>query len=150
MFDMGFLPDIRRILAELPARRQNLLFSATMPKQIRGLADDILRNPHVVELADATPAETIDHGLYLVADQRKRDLLHLLLEGDDCESAIVFTRTKHRARRLAEQLGRAGHRAVSLQGNMSQNQRDPSHAQFPNSPPTMYWWRQTLQLAVST
>jgi len=124
MFDMGFLPDIRKILAALPARRQNMLFSATMPKEIRRLTDSVLSDPHVVELADSAPASTVDHGLYMVAEQRKRDLLQLLLSGDDCESAIVFTRTKHRARRLAEQLSKAGHRAVSLQGNMSQNQRD--------------------------
>jgi ATP-dependent RNA helicase RhlE len=124
MFDMGFLPDIRRILEALPARRQNLLFSATMPAEIRRLADDLLTDSHVVELADAAPAATIDHALVLVAETRKRDLLDHVLNGDDCDSAIVFTRTKHRARRLAEQLSKAGHRAVGLQGNMSQAQRD--------------------------
>jgi len=124
MFDMGFLPDIRRILAALPARRQNLLFSATMPKEIRRLADDLLRDPHVVELADSAPSATIDHALCLVSEPRKRALLEHMLTGDDCDSAIVFIRTKHRARRLAEQLCRAGHRAVGLQGNMSQSQRD--------------------------
>jgi ATP-dependent RNA helicase RhlE len=124
MFDMGFLPDIRRILAALPEDRQNLLFSATMPKEIRHLADDVLYEPHVVELSHSAPAETIDHGLYLVAESRKRELLDHVLEGDDCDSAIVFTRTKHRARRLADQLTRAGHKAVGLQGNLSQNQRD--------------------------
>jgi ATP-dependent RNA helicase RhlE len=124
MFDMGFIPDIRRILAALPKRRQNLLFSATMPKDIRHLADDLLNNPHVVELADAAPASTIDHALYLVAEQGKRALLEHMLAGDDCDSAIVFTRTKHRAKRLADQLSKAGHRAVGLQGNMSQSQRD--------------------------
>ncbi len=124
MFDMGFLPDIRRILATLPARRQNLLFSATMPKDIRRLADDLLTDPHVVELADAAPAATIDHALYLVTERRKRALLEHMLAGDDCDSAIVFTRTKRRASRLAEQLSKAGHRAVGLQGNMSQSQRD--------------------------
>jgi len=124
MFDMGFLPDIRRILGKLPAQRQNLLFSATMPKEIRRLADDLLRNPHVAELADAAPADTIDHALVLVPERRKRDLLEHVLSSDECDSAIVFTRTKHRARRLAEQMSRAGHRAVGLQGNMSQGQRD--------------------------
>jgi ATP-dependent RNA helicase RhlE len=130
MFDMGFLPDIRRILKVLPARRQNLLFSATMPKEIRGLADDLLTNPHVVELANTAPVATIDHALYLVAEQRKRDLLERMLADDDCDSAIVFTRTKHRARRLAEQLSKAGHRAVGLQGNMSQAQRDKAMRGF--------------------
>ena len=124
MFDMGFLPDVRRILATLPPARQNLLFSATMPREIRRLADDLLTNPHVVELADSAPASTVDHALYLVAERRKRALLEHLLNGDDCDSAIVFIRTKHRARRLAEQLSKAGHRAIALQGNMSQSQRD--------------------------
>ncbi len=124
MFDLGFLPDIRKILGALPERRQNLLFSATMPKDIRRLADELLRDPLVVELADAAPATTVDHALYLIAEQRKRALLEHLLKSDECDSAIVFTRTKHRARRLAEQLSKAGHRAVGLQGNMSQSQRD--------------------------
>jgi ATP-dependent RNA helicase RhlE len=124
MFDMGFLPDIRRIIKAVPQRRQNLLFSATMPKEIRHLADNLLRDPHVVELADAAPASTIDHALYLVAEQRKRDLLDHILESDECDSAIIFIRTKHRARRLAEQLSKSGYRAIGLQGNMSQGQRD--------------------------
>jgi ATP-dependent RNA helicase RhlE len=124
MFDMGFLPDIRRILGFLPHDRQNLLFSATMPKEIRRLADDLLTGPHVVELAGKAPAATIDHALVLVSEQRKRDLLEHVLTGDDCDSAIVFTRTKHRARRLADQLCRAGHKAVGIQGNLSQNARD--------------------------
>jgi ATP-dependent RNA helicase RhlE len=124
MFDMGFLPDLRRILAALPPKRQNLLFSATMPREIRALANRLLQNPHVVELAHCGPAKTIDHALVSVREDRKRDLLHRLLTEDDCQSAIVFTRTKHRAKRLAQQLDRAGHRAVGLQGNMSQGQRD--------------------------
>ena len=124
MFDMGFLPDLRRILKALPPKRQNLLFSATMPREIRALADGLLQSPQVVELAHSSPAETIDHALVSVREDRKRDLLHSILNEDTCESAIVFTRTKHRARRLAQQLDRAGHRAVGLQGNMSQGQRD--------------------------
>ncbi|MBN1654266.1 MAG: DEAD/DEAH box helicase [Deltaproteobacteria bacterium] len=124
MFDMGFLPGIRKILAALPARRQNLLFSATMPKEIRRLADELLTDPLVVELADTAPAATVDHALYMVAETRKRDLLQHMITSESCKSAIVFTRTKHRARRLAEQLSKAGHRAVGLQGNMSQAQRD--------------------------
>jgi len=124
MFDMGFLPDVRRILAALPRDRQNLLFSATMPKEIRGLASEILDDPHVVELAHTAPAETIEHALYPVAEGRKRALLDKVLAEEGCDTAIVFTRTKHRARRLAQQLTKAGHRAIGLQGNMSQPQRD--------------------------
>jgi ATP-dependent RNA helicase RhlE len=123
MFDMGFLPDIRRILAALPATRQNLLFSATMPKEIRRLADNILNNPHVVELNHTQPLKTIEHALYPVDETRKLDMLQHVLAGDDFTSAIVFTRTKHRAKRLAFKLERAGHRAVALQGNMSQAAR---------------------------
>jgi len=130
MFDLGFLPDIRRILKALPARRQNLLFSATMPKEIRGLVDDLLTDPHVVELADTAPVATVDHALYLIAEGHKRALLEHLLAGEDCDSAIVFIRTKHRARRLAEQLWKAGHSAVGLQGNMSQAQRDRAMGGF--------------------
>ncbi len=124
MFDMGFLPDIRQILNALPDNRQNLLFSATMPKEVRRLANEVLDKPHVVELANAAPAGTIDHALFPVSERRKRDLLEHMLQNDNCDSAIVFTRTKHRARRLADQLCKAGHRAVGLQGNMSQSQRD--------------------------
>ncbi len=130
MFDMGFLPDIRKIIGRLPSSRQNLLFSATMPKEIRGLADDLLRDPHVVELADAAPATTIDHALYPVNEKRKRALLGHMLRQEDCSSAIVFVRTKHRARRLAEQLGKSGHKAIALQGNMSQGQRDRAMKSF--------------------
>jgi ATP-dependent RNA helicase RhlE len=130
MFDMGFLPDIRRILKALPEDRQNLLFSATMPKEIRHLADNLLYEPHVVELADKAPASTIDHALYHIGESRKRALLDHVLENDNCDSAIVFTRTKHRARQLAKGLIQAGHRAVALQGNMSQSQRDKAMAGF--------------------
>ncbi len=130
MFDMGFLPDIRAILATLPARRQNLLFSATMPREIRRLADEVLHQPHVVELAGTAPAATIEHSLVMVSERRKRDLLDHLLRGEDCNSAIVFTATKRRARQLAEQLCAAGHRAVGIQGNLSQNRRDQAMSGF--------------------
>jgi ATP-dependent RNA helicase RhlE len=122
MFDMGFLPDIRKIVAAVPEDRQNLLFSATMPSEIRRLADRVLRDPHVVEL-NHTPLETIEHALYPVGEGSKLDLLEHVLAGDDFVSAIVFTRTKHRAKRLAQKLDRAGHRVVALQGNMSQGAR---------------------------
>ncbi len=124
MFDLGFLPDIRRIIARLPEERQNLCFSATMPREIRKLADEMLDEPHVVELAHTAPAERIEHFLVPIDEGRKRALLDRVLAEDDCESAIVFTRTKHRAKRMAQQLDKAGHRAVALQGNMSQSQRD--------------------------
>jgi len=130
MFDMGFLPDIRKIMSALPDHRQNLLFSATMPTEIRSLANKLLKNPHVSELADAAPAATIDHALVMVAERRKRDLLEHFLQSSECESAIVFTRTKHRARRLADQLAKAGHKAVGIQGNLSQAKRDQAMRGF--------------------
>lgn len=124
MFDMGFLPDVRRIIAALPHDRQNLLFSATMPSEIRGLANQLLHHPHVVELSHSRPASTIEHALYRVEDHQKLGLLAHVFSEEAFVSAIVFTRTKHRAKRLAQQLVRSGHRAVALQGNMSQTQRD--------------------------
>ena len=124
MFDMGFFRDVRKILAALPEDRQNLFFSATMPAEVRKLADELLWEPHVAELAHSKPVAQIAHAVYPVAEDRKRELLDHLLAQDDCGSAIVFTRTKHRAKRLAQQLDRKGHRAVALQGNMSQPQRD--------------------------
>ncbi len=123
MLDMGFLPDIKRILARLPTRRQTLLFSATMPTEIRSLADHVLYEPHVVELAHSMPVATIEHALYPVEKTRKAALLRHLMDADEFKSAIVFLRTKHRAKRLARDLDRDGYRAVALQGNMSQGQR---------------------------
>ena len=104
MLDMGFLPDLRKILKRLPATRQTLLFSATMPEDIRGLAHDILRQPVTVQVGDMTPVATVAHALYPVEQPRKTDLLLQLLYHTDTESVLVFTRTKHRAKRLAEQL----------------------------------------------
>jgi ATP-dependent RNA helicase RhlE len=130
MFDMGFFRDVRKILAVLPKRRQNLLFSATMPREVRSLADQVLRDPCVVELAPSRPSEAIEHFLYSVDESRKRGLLDHVLSSDDCKSAIVFMRTKHRAKRTAQQLERRGLRAVALQGNMSQAQRDRAMAGF--------------------
>jgi ATP-dependent RNA helicase RhlE len=130
MFDMGFLPTIRRILAALPSERQNLLFSATMPAEVRVLTAQLLRRPHVVELAHSRPAETVEHALYPVEAERKLDLLRHLLSEEGFTSAIVFLRTKHRAQRLSLQLGKLGHKAVALQGNMSQPQRDRAMSGF--------------------
>lgn len=124
MFDMGFLPDVRRILRALPARRQNLLFSATMPREIRRLADEVLQRPKVVELAHSKPAETIEHALLHLAEGDKFITLARLLSEESCRSAIVFLRTKRRAKKLAERLAKRGHGAVALQGNMSQGQRE--------------------------
>ena len=123
MFDMGFLPDIRKILQRLPAKRQILLFSATMPPEIRALVNDILRDPVTVQIAHSKPAATVDHALYPVAQTQKAAMLLALMKKIGAGSVLVFTRTKHRAKRLAAQLGASGYRAASLQGNLSQRQR---------------------------
>ncbi len=130
MFDIGFLPSIQRIVKLLPDDRQNMLFSATMPKEIRSLADNLLFEPHVVELAHSKPLDTIEHFVYTTPDSKKLELLKHVLDEDGFNSAIVFSRTKFRAKRLADQLTRHGHTAVALQGNMSQAQRDKAMAGF--------------------
>jgi len=124
MFDIGFLPSVRRIIKELPKDRQNLLFSATMPREIRGLADQLLYKPHVAELAHSSPADTIEHAVFSIAGPKKTELLRWVLSEEGFRSAIVFCNQKFRAKRLAEQLSRWGHHAVALQGNMTQGQRD--------------------------
>ncbi len=124
MFDMGFLPDIRRILKHLPQKRQNLLFSATMPDDIRHLASVILKDAVTVQIDITKPVSTITHALYPVEQHLKTALLKELLKITSTGSVLVFTRTKHRAKRVAEQLGHAGFSVTSLQGNLSQNRRE--------------------------
>jgi ATP-dependent RNA helicase RhlE len=123
MFDMGFLPDVRRILKHLPSARQTLLFSATMPDDIRRLAREILRDPVTVQVGDLQPVAAVAHALYPVESHLKTELLIQLLYHTDTESVLIFTRTKHRAERLAKQLKQAGFSAASLQGNLSQTRR---------------------------
>ena len=123
MFDMGFLPDIRKIIKHVPAKRQTLLFSATMPDDIRRLAREVLRAPVTVQVNPPAPASTVAHALYPVDQHLKTALLLELLRHTDTESVLIFTRTKHRAKRVGQQLEKAGYRAASLQGNLSQNRR---------------------------
>ncbi|HKZ07134.1 MAG TPA: DEAD/DEAH box helicase [Methylomirabilota bacterium] len=124
MLDMGFLPDIRRILGRLPARRQTLLFSATMPAPIAALAREFLRDPLPInQERKAAPATGITHAVYPVPQEAKSALLRALLGGSDMRSVLVFTRTKHRCNRLAEQLTRQGVAAERIHGNRSQAQR---------------------------
>ncbi|MEX2540497.1 MAG: DEAD/DEAH box helicase [Trueperaceae bacterium] len=123
MFDMGFLPAIRRIMKHVPDSAQRLLFSATMPDELRQLTKGVLRTPEVVEIGRAAPAKTVAHALYPVASQQKTELLKFLLRRDDARSVLVFTRTKHGAKRLAAQLDRENFFVASLQGNLSQNKR---------------------------
>ncbi|MCU0577514.1 MAG: DEAD/DEAH box helicase [Desulfobacterota bacterium] len=123
MFDMGFLPDIRRIVRLLPGKRQNLLFSATMPDDIRRLSTEVLHDAVTVQINHTRPLETISHSLYSVEQHLKTALLKELLKCTKTDSVLVFTRTKHRAKKLAQQLDQSGFSAASLQGNLSQNQR---------------------------
>ncbi len=128
MCDMGFLPDIRRILKHLPTQRQTLFFSATMPDDIRALSSEILNNPETVQIGMIAPPKTVSHAFYPVPDAKKKSLLISLMgdisrKQEDGERMLVFTRTKHRARNLARDLEKQGYRATALQGNMSQNAR---------------------------
>jgi ATP-dependent RNA helicase RhlE len=130
MCDMGFLPDIRRILKVLPAQRQTLFFSATMPKDIRKLADRILDDPTTVQIGASAPVETVSHTLYSISHGFKKKLLLATLQQTATGRVLIFTRTKHRARGLARDLAKQGHRVSALQGNMSQNQRQKAIGGF--------------------
>ncbi len=123
MCDMGFLPDIRRIIKRLPTKRQTLFFAATMPKDIRKLADSILHKPVTVQIGMIAPAKTVSHALYPVSQPLKTALVTTMLRDLTTDRVLIFTRTKHRARNLARKLGNAGFNSTALQGNMSQNQR---------------------------
>lgn len=132
MFDMGFLPDIRKILTHLPKKRQTLLFSATMPKEIRRLAGEILQNPTNIQIGTTAPADTVSHALYPVAQHLKTALLLNLLGNTQTRSVLIFTRTKHRAKSLEKKLAVAGYRSASLQGNLSQGKRQAALDGFRN------------------
>ncbi|MCX6045567.1 MAG: DEAD/DEAH box helicase [Chloroflexi bacterium] len=132
MFDMGFLPDVRRILRHLPAQRQTMLFSATMPEDIRQLAGEVLNDPVTAEINFEGPPKTVSHALYPVQSARKTDMLMQLLKQTDTESVLIFTRTKHRAKKLADHLHAAGYKSVALQGNMAQNARQAAMNGFRN------------------
>ncbi len=123
MFDMGFFPTIRKILAALPPRRQTLLFSATMPAEIRKLATDLLHQPVTVEIGARKPVDSIRQAIFPIDPDRKVDTLLALLTQASGGQVLVFTRTKHRAKKLAIQLTNSGHAASSFQGNLSQNKR---------------------------
>jgi ATP-dependent RNA helicase RhlE len=131
MLDMGFLPDVRRIAAALPRRRQMLLFSATMPPEIRALAERLLSEPVEVAVDPiASTAAPVAQYVYFVETPRKADLLLALLRGGEIDRALVFTRTKHGANRLAERLVRARVQAEALHGNKSQAARERALANF--------------------
>ncbi|MBN1473359.1 MAG: DEAD/DEAH box helicase [Syntrophaceae bacterium] len=123
MFDMGFLPDVRRIVKHLPEKRQTLLFSATMPDDVRKLAMDLLRNPVNIQIGHTAPVMTVAHRFYPVQMGTKTALLKDILDKTEMESVLVFTRTKSRAKSLALQLDRSGHKVISLHGNLTQQKR---------------------------
>jgi ATP-dependent RNA helicase RhlE len=123
MCDMGFLPDVRRIVKQLPERRQSLFFSATMPRDARQLANTILRDPVTIKVGMAAPVKTVSHALYPTQQGLKKKLLLALLDQTATGRVLIFTRTKYRARNLARDLDQKGFRVAALQGNMSQNQR---------------------------
>ncbi|BDI28565.1 ATP-dependent RNA helicase RhlE [Capsulimonas corticalis] len=134
MLDMGFIRDIKKILALLPAKRQNLLFSATFSDEIKSLANGLLNSPTLVEVArQNAESELVTHCAYFVAQENKRDLLEYLLIEKKIGQALVFTRTKHGADRLAKQLTKSGINALAIHGNKSQPQRTKALADFKSS-----------------
>lgn len=130
MLDMGFLPDIRRILETIPKKRQTLLFTATMPPDIRRLTRDFMQQPVSIQVGHEGPVQGVCHELYPVAPHLKAALLIELLRKTDTGPVLVFTRTKHHATRLAERLQKSGFRAASLQGDMSQSKRQSTMDAF--------------------
>ncbi|MCA1787628.1 MAG: DEAD/DEAH box helicase, partial [Desulfobacteraceae bacterium] len=131
MLDMGFIHDIRKIIKCLPAKRQNMLFSATYSKEIRQLADGLLRNPVQIEVSPGNSApRAIDQEVYQVTQDGKRDLLSGLIRDGNWHQTLVFTRTKHRANRLTKQLLSDGITAAAIHGNKSQANRTRALADF--------------------
>ncbi len=131
MLDMGFIRDIRKVLAVLPKQRQNLLFSATFSDEIKKLADGLLHNPALIEVARRnTSSELVNQVVHPVDRVRKGELLSFLIGSQNWRQVLVFTRTKHGANRLAEQLGRDGITAAAIHGNKSQGARTRALADF--------------------
>ncbi|HKO58678.1 MAG TPA: DEAD/DEAH box helicase [Thermoanaerobaculia bacterium] len=131
MLDMGFLPQIRKVIAALPKERQTLLFSATLSKDIERIASEMLRNPEIVEIGRRTnPADTVEQALYPVSKSRKIDLLLHLLRDKNLDSVLVFSRTKHGADKIARKLMAARIPTATLHSNRSQGQRTAALAAF--------------------
>ncbi len=133
MLDMGFVHDVKKIIAKVPAKRQTLFFSATMPKEIQHLADTILTNPEKIEVTPvSSTADTIQQELYYVEKNDKRSLLAHILKDKEIKTALVFTRTKHGADKVVKDLVRIGITAEAIHGNKSQNARQRALANFKN------------------
>ncbi len=131
MLDLGFMPAIRKIMANLPGKRQTLLFSATMPKQIRALADDFLDNPEEIAVSPVSrPIDRIDQKVVHVDKAGKTRLLETLLRDETVERAVVFTRTKHGADKVCRPLEKSGLGAAAIHGNKSQGNREKTMASF--------------------
>ncbi len=124
MFDMGFLPDVRRIIKAVPVQRQTMLFSATFPPEVELLAKQSLIDPQKIAMGISRPAHTVTHALYPVPAHLKSGLLLKLLKQTDTDSVLIFTRTKHRADKLARQIAHAGFHVTSLHSNRTQGQRE--------------------------
>ena len=133
MLDMGFIHDVKKIITKLPAKRQTLFFSATMPTEIAKLSQSILSNPVKVEVTPAaTTAEKVEQAIYFVEKENKRDLLLHILKDKNSASALVFTRTKHGADKVAKELNRANVKTDAIHGNKSQNARQKALSNFKN------------------
>ncbi|MCK4887714.1 MAG: DEAD/DEAH box helicase, partial [Planctomycetes bacterium] len=130
MLDMGFMPDIKKIIKYLPAKRQNLMFSATMPASVNRLASSILNDPVKVELKASMPAEAVSHYLYPVAQNQKNDLLFEILKTVESESVLVFARTRAKTKRITEKLRRSGFDADCIHKDRSQQQRQRALTNF--------------------
>jgi ATP-dependent RNA helicase RhlE len=124
MFDMGFLPDVKRIIKSVPAQRQTMLFSATFPAEVELLASQSLTNPQKISMGISRPVHTVTHALYPVPSHLKSALLLRLLKQIDSNSVLIFTRTKHRADKVARQIAHSGFRVTSLHSNRTQGQRE--------------------------
>ena len=134
MLDMGFIHDVKRILSKIPAKRQTLFFSATMPQSIRKFADSILRSPKDISVAPvSSTAQTVKQSVYFVEKNEKANLLITLLNEKGIDRSLVFTRTKHGADKLVKQLGRTGIGAAAIHGNKSQNARQRALEDFKSS-----------------
>ena len=132
MFDMGFLPDVKRIVQAVPAKRQTMMFSATFPLEVEQLARQALRDPQRIAMGLSRPAFTVSHALYPVPAHLKSALLLKLLRQTETESVLIFTRTKHRAQKLAHQIEHAGLKVTSLHGDRTQGQRQAALKGFRN------------------
>jgi len=131
MLDMGFLPQVRRVVEKCPKERQTLFFSATIPPEIEGLTQWVVRNPEIIEIGGRrSPAETVTHALYPVARDQKFDLLEALLNKTNYDSVLIFTRTKHGADAIAARLKRAKHAVAVLHSNRTQREREEALSGF--------------------